>query len=125
MNKNLNQVTPRFLDLQKVKIKMGSINNEHEWCLIRNEVRAKEGKLLEFELCMWIKTILEKDKNGVGGGTSLEQEKLMRLDQSAMLNQNNVKGWNKKKLNKSNITTKTWTRSKQEWEQCLIETTLK
>jgi len=104
---------------------MGSINHEHEWCSNRNEVSTKEGKVLEFELCMWIGTILEKDKNGVGGGTSLEQEKLMRLDQSAMLNQNNVKGWNKNKLNKSNITTKTWTTSKQEWEQCLIETTLK
>jgi hypothetical protein len=27
----------------------------------------------------------------------------MRLDQSAMLNQNNVKGWNKNKLDKNNI----------------------
>jgi hypothetical protein len=103
---------------------MGSINHEHEWCWSRNEVKAKEGKVLEFELYMWIRTILEKDKNGVGG-TSLEQEKLMRLEQSAVLNQNNVKGWNKNKLNKSNITPKTWTTSKQEWEQCQIETTLK
>ncbi len=111
----MNQVALRFLDPHKVKIKMGSINHGHEWCWSRNEVRAKEGKVFEFELCMWIGTILEKDQNGVGGGTSLEQGKLMRLDQSAMLNQNNVKGWNKNKLDKSNIITKTWTTSKQEW----------
>jgi hypothetical protein len=86
---------------------MGSINHEHEWYWSRNAVRTKERKVLEFELCIWIGTILEKDQNGVGGGTSLEQEKLMKFDQSAMLNQNNVKGWKKNKLDKNNITTKT------------------
>jgi len=40
------------LDLQKEKTKMGSINHEHERCWSRNEVKAKEGKVLEFELYM-------------------------------------------------------------------------